>query len=299
MWSRKSLVWLVYAFGLIVAVLIGSALIRILSFEIGPTGFSQHLIERFDLVLWFDYWEGIASGMAGIARQIALAGIIMMIWKVATSVGLIHALQGDASASFWEGVSRFTIRGVGLGLLYVLPLVLLLVLAGLTLEMFASSMGEVGAFWTRFVGLPIVIILLVATFDLFHDYARIHLVLRGATIRRSWLQGIKWPFQHFRSVFLYKIWFWISAALWIAVLLVGFYMPDQSVGAVVLAFIIQQGLIVFRTGAYVSWIGAEVAFFERYAPPARLPEGMNDEDEVGLVAMEEAVAEERRNEGAE
>lgn len=172
-------------------------------------------------------------------------------------------------------------------MLYVLPLILLLVLAGITLEMSASSMGEVGAFWTRFIGLPIVIILLVATFDLFHDYARMHLVLRGATIRSSWLQGIKWPFQHFRSVFLYKIWFWISAALWIAVLLVGFYMPDQSVGAVILAFIIQQGLIVFRTGAYVSWIGAEVAFFERYAPPPRLPYGTNDEDEMMVVTTEE------------
>jgi len=268
MWHRRGLVLLLYVFGLVLAVLVGGAVSRLLSVEIGPTGFSGRLTERFDIVLWADFWDGIAAGLAAVARQAVIAGVIMMIWKVASSVGLIHALQGDARLSFWEGVSRFTLRGISLGLLYLLPLLVLLTLVVIAGEAAASDMGEVGAFWTRFVVMPLAVILLAATVDLFHDYARMHLVLRQAKIRRAWLEGIKWPFRHFRSVFLYKIWFWISAALWIAVLLVGFYMPDQTLGAVMAAFVIQQALIIARSGVYVSWIGAEVAFFERYAQPA-------------------------------
>ena len=268
MWHRRGLVLLLYVFGLVLAVLVGGAVSRLLGVEIGPTGFSGRLTERFDVVLWADFWNGIGAGLAAVARQAVIAGVIMMVWKVASSVGLIHALQGDARLSFWEGVSRFTLRGISLGLLYLLPLLVLLILVVIAGEAAASDMGEVGAFWTRFVVMPLAVILLAATVDLFHDYARMHLVLRQAKIRRAWLEGIKWPFRHFRSVFLYKIWFWVSAALWIAVLLVGFYMPDQTLGAVTAAFVIQQGLIIARSGAYVSWIGAEVAFFERYAQPA-------------------------------
>ncbi|HUF09506.1 MAG TPA: hypothetical protein VMO47_09310 [Rhodothermales bacterium] len=285
MWHRRGLVLLLYLFGLVLAVLVGGAVSRLLSVEIGPTGFSERLTERFDIVLWADFWDGLAAGFAAVARQAVLAGVIMMIWKVASSVGLIHALQGDSRLSFWEGVSRFTLRGISLGLLYLLPLLALLAVVVIAFEAAASDMGEVGAFWTRFVVMPLAVIVLAATVDLFHDYARMHLVLRQTKIRRAWLEGIKWPFRHFRSVFLYKIWFWISALLWIAVLLVGFYMPDQTLGAVMAAFVIQQGLIIARSGAYVSWIGAEVAFFERYAPSVPEPEAA----EMELMVSDDQV----------
>ncbi|MGA7303336.1 MAG: hypothetical protein WBW88_00620 [Rhodothermales bacterium] len=273
MWRRRGLVLVIYLIGLAVAFLVGAGFIRLLSFEIGPTGFSRHLLERFDIVVWADFWREIASGLAAIVREAVVAGLLMMFWKVATSVGLIHALHGDGKKSFWEGVSRYTVRGLGLGVLYLLPM---LILAGILIAIayaMTKSMGEVGTFWTWAVVYPLIVIVSVACFDLFHDYARMHLVLRGTTIRRAWLEGIKWPFKHFRAVLLYKIWFWISAILWLAVLVVGFYMPDQTVGAVLIAFLLQQVLILGRTAANVSWIGAEVAFFEQFPAPSVEPEG--------------------------
>lgn len=272
MWRRRGLVVVIYLFGLVLAVLIGSGMYRLLGFEVGPTGFSQLLLERFDIVLWADFWKGIAPGLAAIARQAIAGGLIVMAWKVASGVGLTHALQGDGQSGFWEGVGRYTIRGLGLGLLYLLPMFVLLGIMTSAVWSATESMGEVGTFWTWGLVFPLLVIGVVASFDLFHDYGRMYLVLRGATIRRSWVEGIRWPFRHFRSMLLYKVWFWISAILWIAVLLVGFYFPDQSVGAVFIAFLIQQVLIIGRTAAHVSWIGAEVAFFEQFPAPVIEPE---------------------------
>ncbi|HEX9659656.1 MAG TPA: hypothetical protein VGA18_05115 [Rhodothermales bacterium] len=51
MWHRRGLVLLLYVFGLVLAVLVGAAISRLLSVEIGPTGFSERLTERFDIVL--------------------------------------------------------------------------------------------------------------------------------------------------------------------------------------------------------------------------------------------------------
>lgn len=285
MWARKSLVFLIYGVGLFLAGLVASGVFRLLGVVIDPSGFSGDLLDRFDVVLWADFWREISPGVAAITRQAAVAGVVMMVWKVASSVGLIHALHGEGRSSFWEGVSRFTVRGLGLGLLYLIPLLVLLVLAVVAGEAMASSYGEVGAFWMRFAAMPLVVIFLVAMFDLFHDYARMHLVLHGAKIRRSWLRGFAWPFSHPGSVALYGFWFLVSAVLWIAVLLVGFYMPDQSVGAVLLAFVVQQALVLCRTGAYVSWIGAEVTFFERFAPAPDVPASAeSDESDAEYVA---------------
>jgi hypothetical protein len=289
MWRRRGLVLVIYLFGLIIALLVGSALFRILSLEIGPTGFSRHLVRKFDLVLWFDYWDGIRAGLAAVVRQAFVAGMIMMLWKVAGSVGLIHAFQGEAASSFWEGVSRFTIRGFGLGLLYFLPLIILLaIVIGVGAAM-TKSMGQIGAFWTRFVVLPIIAVIVVAIFDLFHDYARMHLVLRGTTIRRAWLEGIKWPFLHFRSVLLYKLWFLVSAALWLATLYIGFRLPDHAVRIVFVTFLLEQILIFARTVAYAAWMGAEVSFFEHFAPELPEPVVESKTPAVDLSAGEAAL----------
>ena len=272
MWQRRGLVLVVYVVGLLLAGLVGLGLVKMLDVEIGSTGFSDELVRRFDAVLWFDYFDGLKAGLAGLMRQTALTAFAMMIWKVASSVGLIHALAGDATAGFWDGVRRYTVRGFGLALLYFIPLVLLVgAVVGIASSV-TEDMGEVGVVWTWTAVVPLACIVLVATFDLFHDYARMHLVLRGTTIRRAWLRGIQWPFRRFRSVFLYKLWFLISAVLWVAVFLVGLYMPDHSLGAVFAAFLIQQVLIIARSGATVSWIGAETALFERFAPPIEEPE---------------------------
>jgi len=285
MWQRRSLVLVIYVVGLLLAGLVGLGLVKMLDVEIGSTGFSDELVRRFDAVLWFDYFDGLKAGLAGLMRQTALTAFAMMIWKVASSVGLIHALHGDASGSFWEGVRRYTIRGFGLALLYFIPLVLLVgAVIGVGVSV-TEDMGEVGLVWTWTAVIPLACIVLVAMFDLFHDYARMHLVLRQTTIRRAWLRGIQWPFRCFRSVLLYKIWFWISALLWVAVLLVGLNMPDYSLGVVFLAFLIQQVLIIARTGATVSWIGAETALFERFAPPV---EEVEEEAETADVAESEA-----------
>lgn len=289
MWSRRGLVALIYLLGLAIAVLVGSGMFRLLGYEIGSTGFSPRLVKQFDIVVWADFWKEIASGMAAIVRQAVVAGLLIMLWKVASSVGLIHALHDDGKKSFWEGVSRYTVRGLGLGVLYLLPM---LILAGILLAIayaMAKSMGQVGTFWMWGAIVPLALICLIAVFDLFHDYARIHLVLRGTTIRRAWLEGIKWPFKHFRAVLLYKIWFWISAILWLAVLVVGFYLPDQAVGAVFAAFLLQQVLILGRTGAYVSWIGAEVAFFEQFSAPSVEPEGEYADVSTELVDSDPAI----------
>lgn len=281
MWQRRGLVLVVYVVGLLFAVLIGAGLVRLLDTEIGSTGFSQDLVRGFDPVLWFDFFDGLKAGLAALMRQAALTALIMMVWKVASSVGLIHALNGDATGSFWEGVRQYTVRGFGLALLYFIPLVVLVgIVIGIGSSV-TSDMGEVGVVWMWMAVIPLACIVLIAIFDLFHDYARMHLVLRGATIRRAWLRGIQWPFRHFRSAFLYKLWFLISALLWVAVLIVGFYMPDHSVAAVFLAFLIQQILIIARNGATVAWIGAETALFERFAPPVEEADSADSADSAG------------------
>jgi hypothetical protein len=284
MWRRRGLVLVIYSVGLILAGLIGNGLYRALEVEIGPTGFSDRLFQQFDLVLWFDYWDGVGPAVAAVMRQAVLAGLLMMVWKVASSLGLIHALHGDATAGFWEGVRRFTLRGFGLAVLYLIPLVILIaVVVGAGAAM-TETMGEVGTFWMWMAVLPLLVIGLVAMFDLFHDYARMYLVHRGATVFRAWWRGILWPFKRFRSILLYKLWLLISVVLWIGVLVLGFYLPDQSMGAVFVVFLLQQVLVVARFGATVSWYGAEVALFERFAPAPESVEAAGESQGIDEAA---------------
>ena len=282
MWRYRGLVLLLYGIGLTIAALIATSLIRILDTEIGSTGFSGDLVENFDIVLWADFWRGIIPGLSGVARQTSIAALLMLTWKTVSNVGLVHAFGSENSTGFWDGVHRFGIRSLGLALLFLVPLVALILII-LVVAFFAThDMGEVGVFWTWAVVVPLTVVWFTAFFDLLHDYARLHLVLRDGKITASWRAGVIWPFRHFRAIFLYKAWFFVTAILWISVFVIGFLLPDHSVAAVFGAFLIQQGLILARTGASVSWIASEVAIYQEFADPAVSDEGSLATDSTDL-----------------
>jgi hypothetical protein len=285
--ARKGLILVIYAIGLAIAILLTVPFATGIGQEIGQTGFSRDLAERFNFLILFELLEEAAPLLSVSFRLVLVAIPFYLIWKIATHVGLIHALHGEATHSFWEGVGRYTLKGLGIAVLYLVPLALVLVILVAITGAITSEAGEIFQYRVRFIAAPIVVVLVTAFIDCMHDYARMHLVLREKGVFAAWIAGVVWPFKHFGAVFVYLFWFVVGGAIWFLPFLVDHWTAEKTALVAVAVLLLQQVVQLVRTGVTVAWLGSEVTYFEAKdepaeirAPAAGLEEGMNLAPEV-------------------
>jgi hypothetical protein len=180
---RPGLIALIYGMNLLLAFVLSVPVYFAFQEAIGPTGFGVDLAGSFDVVVWADLIEKAGDVLQAIPFQLLWMVPVYLLWKVAASVGLIHALRGDQVRSFWDGVGRFTGRGFLIALLFLVAFgVALIGLVVLATILNIAWGGEVGAFWVNFVILPTALIAIVAVLDLMHDYANIGLVVEEKAV---------------------------------------------------------------------------------------------------------------------
>lgn len=264
---RRSLILLLYLATLGLAMILAVPVFRGVDLAFGTSGFSRELAEKFDVILWVNALKGLGSTLSATISQFFWAIPLFIVWKVASQVGLVHALQGQADKPFWEGVGRHTVRGLGLAVIFLLLALFLVVAVWIVLGGLLSGMDDPGLSWTpqqywtvMAVG-PAITILILAALDLMHDYARMHLVLRGQGIWESFIAGLGWPFRRFSAVAVYGFWLILGAAFWTLPFLIDYVLAKTTTGGILGAFALQQIAILVRNGVSVGWIGSEVSLF--------------------------------------
>lgn len=260
---RPGLIALLYGMNLLLAFVLSVPVYFALQEAIGPTGFGEDLARSFDVVLWADLLEKAGDVLQAIPFQLLWMVPLYLLWKVAASVGLIHALRGEQIRPFWEGVGRYTGRGLLIALLFfVLFAAGIIGLIVLALILNGAWSGEVGTFWVNFVIVPTLFISMIAVLDLMHDYANIALVVEEKPFLKATVKGIRWPIKHGRASWLYLAWFVPAALLLLLPTVLDMTLTAGTNLAIWGLFLFQQLLLFLRAATTVGWLGSEVAFYE-------------------------------------
>ncbi len=260
---RPGLALLVYLANLSLALLISIPVFSALSVATANSGYAPELVERFDIVLWADILEKAGDALLGSWVQVSWVIPIVLVWKVAMSVGLVHALRDGGIRSFWEGVGRFTGKATLMALLYLVLVLAWLLVLGIVIFVTALVVSTAPASFTLYwIVAPVAVVVGLAVFDLMHDYGRISLVTEGRGVAAAWLDGIKYPFRHPGTIWLYG--FWALIALLVSAAAVRLHASwGATMAGVWLLFLGQQVFFFVRSAATVAWFGSEVSFFER------------------------------------
>ncbi|HMB89313.1 MAG TPA: hypothetical protein VKP65_00610 [Rhodothermales bacterium] len=260
---RPGLIALLYGMNLLLAFVLSVPVYFALQEAIGPTGFGEDLARSFDVVLWADILEKAGDVLQAIPFQLLWMVPLYLLWKVAASVGLIHALRGEQIRPFWEGVGRYTGRAFLIALLYIVLFAAGIVgIIVLTLILNSVWPGEVGTFWVNFVIVPTAFISMVAVLDLMHDFANIALVVEEKPVLQATLRGLRWPLKYGRASWLYLAWFVPAALLLLLPTVLDMTLTAGTGLAIFGLFLLQQLLLLLRAAMTVGWLGSEVAFFE-------------------------------------
>lgn len=260
---RAGLVVLLYVVNLGLAFVLAWPLYGALRRIVGPTGFGPELAAGFDFGRWAEILGELDEVFALLGLNLLWMVPLYLLWQAAAMVGLVHALRGMQVRSFWQGVGRYTLRAVLLGLLFGVALAVgvVLVLA----IVFALSVlwpGEVGAFWINLVLTPTLLIGLAAALDLMHDYARIALVIEDQPVGRATATGFSWPGRHRTTTALYLVWFAGAALLWLLPFVLDGAFAAGTAPTIWVLFLVQQVVLLLRAAVTVGWIGSETFFYE-------------------------------------
>ncbi len=259
--KRPGLAVLLYAVILIASVTITIPLYMVLGESTALTGFGPDLVARFDMILLTEIMNDVGAGVLGTVAMLVWLLPVLFLWKVASSVGLIHALTLGAMRSFWDGVGRFTGPGLLLSLLNLAVLIVWVVVAVLIAVVVAALM-PVGAPAEIPVTMAFVLVVLgVGLIGLTQDFGRINLVCEGRGVFAAWLEGIRYPVRHPEVFALYGFW-WLAAGILSAVL-VGLHVSWAStIEAAWLLFLAHQALLLVRSAGTVAWTGSAVGLHE-------------------------------------
>jgi hypothetical protein len=256
--SRPGLAGLLYGLNLITGLILTVPIYIVLSNATAETGFATELKNQFDVMLWTNIMQDAGPTLMALLAQLIWIVPVYMLWKIASSVGIIHTLAADGARSFWQGVGEHTGSAVLVALLFLAPLIVLgiglAIIIGILLWVFP---GEIGSYWTQFLILPILLVLGVALIDLMHDYARMSLVVKRKPVVESFLAGLAFPFRHGMSSTIYIAWFIVGAVLLL--------LPTLSamwVGGIWLLFFVQQIALFLRAATSVGWFASELALYE-------------------------------------
>jgi hypothetical protein len=260
---RWPLVVLLYGLNLALALVFSAAIYAALAETVGPTGYGVDLARGFDIVLWADLMETMRPVFFALTAQLFWVVPLWLLWRTALGVGLVHALRGQQIRSFWQGVGRYTGRGLLVALLFVplmLAVVILLLITIVMLNVVFS--GEVGTFWVNGVVAPVAFFFGFAFIGLLHDYARIALVVDERKATKAWKTGVTWPLRHQRAVLLYVAWLVPAAALLLLPTLMDASFVAAAPGSILGLFALQQVALFLRAAVTVGWIGSETAYYE-------------------------------------
>jgi hypothetical protein len=260
---RPGLALLVYLANLLVALVISIPVFGALSVATGRTGYGPELVERFNFVLWSDIIQKSGDAMLASWAQFLWTIPLVLLWKIAMSVGLVHALRDGGIRSFWEGVGRYTGKAALLALLYLVLLAAWLIGVGVFVFIgrlvLTTSPATFVLYW---IVAPMAIVLGLALMDAMHDYGRISLVSKNQGAVTAWFAGIAYPFRHPVAILVYLFWAVVAIALSAAAL----QLHPSWGGAMVsiwLLFLGQQVVFLLRSATTVAWFGSEVSFFQR------------------------------------
>ncbi|MBT8399814.1 MAG: hypothetical protein KJO98_05000 [Rhodothermia bacterium] len=276
--KRPGLAALLYAVVLVGSVAISIPLYVILDGSSSSTGFGPYLVARFDMILITEIMQESSSAVLATVAMLAWLAPVVFIWKVASSVGTIHALTLGAMRSFWDGVGRFTGPGLLLSILnlgvFLVWLVLVIFIAAAV-----AALLPVGAAIEIPVAVAVGLVVIGGGLvGLMQDFARINLICEGRGVIAAWLEGIRFPLRH-REVFaLYGFW-WLAAGA-LSGLLLGLHVSWAStIEAAWLLFLGHQALLVVRAAGTVAWTGSAVGMHEQIRFR-----------EAPLIALNDAIA---------
>ena len=256
--KRPGLAGLLYAGNLVLGIILSIPILMAFSQAVSETGYSPELAKEFDIALWADLMQESGPMVSTMLRQLFWIIPVFYLWKVGSTIGVVYAMRGERDGSFWAGLGKYGGRALLLGLPFVAMAVVAIVgILLLTVVLGFALPGEVIQFWIRFVGAPILILMLLAILDLMHDFARLELVLRERPVMTSWWAGIGWFFRSGSAQAIYLTWLIIS----VVALIVPFWV-DLAMGGLFLAFLFQQALLYVRSLVTVGWLTSEVMLFE-------------------------------------
>ena len=262
---RLALVLLFYIIGSVLAFLITLPLHTALSNALGATGAGVDLAAHPDPLLWAGIWDDLRTAMRGIFVQLFWIVPVLLVWKTAASVGLVNALRDGGVRSFWDGVGRFTGRGLLLAALYLAIGLFMAIGIGVVVAIYvALQPGEVASFRASTFVLPISALTTFAVLDLMHDYSRIGLV-KGRGVWGALTEGLGWPFRHRGAIFIYFAWFVPALAVVILPTVLDWNLAAATASGVWSLFLGQQLVFLLRAMLTVGWWGSEVDYYERVA----------------------------------
>lgn len=233
----------------------------------GDTGFDVELSRGIDRVLWMDFQKGVLEQLAQFRMAVLPAILAAILWKIASTAGLIAAIHARQSGAFFRGILRYTPGTLLLTAGYFpIGAAGLLVILAAVFGLSAIWPGEIGTFWTYGVILPFLLVLCLTMLDLMQDYGRILYIAGGLRISEAWSRSIRWPVRHPASITVYAIWLGIGAALLLLPILPDRQISITSSWSLGLLFGLQQFFLAARSAVTIGWFGSELAFFERVRP---------------------------------
>ncbi len=261
--ERLGLVVLLYAVNLVMALILAFPFYFAFVEHVGETGFGPEMIQSFDLMLWREVLDGIGETMKVVGFQLLWVLPVYMLWKTAAYMGVIYALHQGAIWPFWRGVGYYTAKGFLLALIF-LPIKAIVAGIAILLGVALGSIwtGEVGAFWSFGVVMPILVVSALAVTDLFQRYARIAVVVRHDSVTNALYSGIRWPIRYGAASYVYLAWFAVMLLILVATQTLN-ALVHVGMQAIVVGFLLQQVSLFTRAIATVGWIGSEVSLFER------------------------------------
>lgn len=262
--KKPGLVLLLFLVNLVFAFLLSLPLKAALEEVIGSRGFGPDLAMDTDIVVWADILNQFDPVLSGIAVQLLWLVPVILLWNVASSVGVINAVRDGGIRSFWPGVGYYTGRGLLLALAFgLVGLIALLGIAVAAVLLYSIFSGEAGAFRVTTLAIPFMLVTVLGLLDVMHDYARIKLVRDEASIRTCLATGFTWPFANRAALSLYLLWLTVGAVVVILPSILDARFAASTTGTVWLLFVFQQLFFLIRSAVTVAWYGSEVYYFEQ------------------------------------
>lgn len=254
---RLDLVFLVYGVQLAFAAVLAAPIARSLGSIVGPTGFGTDLVAGSDIVLWADILGEEARSLARSFLHLLWFVPIVMLWKAAKGVGLVHALGIERGNSFWRGAMRFGLRSVLVGMLFAaLSVVLGAVLLMLAVGIARASSDPVAAYWIVVVCLPLSLLALLVGIDLLRSVSRAVIATADASTFSSIRAGFEGILRQPQLLFVYGVWKLFGLFCLSLSFLAELQFAAGGSGAVVALFLLQQVLLMLGALWSVSWFGS-------------------------------------------
>ena len=268
---------------------------------LGLHGFGADPANINDIILSVDLFKE-AGNPFGTAFSVFMWTIpIMLIWRAVSHAGLANVLHDTdpataelESGGFWAGVGQYGRKSIIVTAMLGFATLIIIGIAGAIIIGATSSMDEIGQYNSVIFILPAVLIYIASFFAIWMDYARIEIVLSDnktsvvGAIKVGFVLGIR----KFSAWFLTIIWGIIGATLILLPTWIDIKFTTNAVQAVLIVFVLQQFVLLFRAWVTIAWTGSEVALSERlrkeagrshgdsYYAPSSVAQLVNEVDEV-------------------